>query len=650
MSKTAILAVRIIGDSSGASKAMSSAGGSASALAAKFGAVSGLVSGAVSSMTSHVIGYVSNLSGEMASTSDSAQSFANTLKFAGVDDSKIQALTKSTQKYADQTVFSLSDIRNTTAQLASNGVQGYSELAEAAGNLTAVAGGGADAYKSVAMVLTQTAGAGKLTTENWNQLSDAIPGASGKLQEAMKANGAYTGNFRDAMAAGQITSDEFNQALMQLGMSDAAKKAANDTTQLGNASGNLEASVVKLGAGMLDLVKPEVTGFMSGMADWVSNLADGLPGLSGRVQGLAGDLEGKLGSAINWVKTQGGQAFQMLKDSAGPVLDGLKSGVQGVKDVAEPFVGTVRSIGSAIAGSLPDVSPWSSLRDALTGVGGAMEAVGGFASAHASGIQTVAVMAGAAAAAYGLWNGAIAAYNGVMAAKNAVTGIATGVQAAFNVVMDANPIMLVVMAVAAVTAGLVYFFTQTQTGQQQWAAFTGFLGSSINNVKSAFGQAADWASGKWHGLIGWFESVPGTIAGFFSGIGETLVRPFRDAVAGIKSAWNSVVGGKGFDIPDWVPGVGGKSFRIPMLAQGGVIRSAGSVLVGEAGPEVLSLPMGARVTPLALAQRTPFNGPSAGGSQTVPIIINLTVNGILDGEDGARKIIKVIKDYQELRR
>ena len=79
----------------------------------------------------------------------------------------------------------------------------YDKLAEAAGNLNAVAGGSADTFKSVAMVLTQTAGQGKLTTENWNQLSDAIPGASGKIQQALKEAGAYTGNFRDAMADGR---------------------------------------------------------------------------------------------------------------------------------------------------------------------------------------------------------------------------------------------------------------------------------------------------------------------------------------------------------------------------------------------------------------------------------------------------------------
>ena len=106
------------------------------------------------------------------------------------------------------------------------------ELTEAAGNLNAVAGGNADSFKSVAMVLTQTAGAGKLTTENWNQLADAIPGASGKLQEALLKNGAYTGNFRAAMAKGEITADEFNQALLDLGMTDVAKQAATSTSTI----------------------------------------------------------------------------------------------------------------------------------------------------------------------------------------------------------------------------------------------------------------------------------------------------------------------------------------------------------------------------------------------------------------------------------
>ena len=204
------------------------------------GAVASVGANVVSSIT----GGLSDLVSEGVKASDAMDKFDSTMKFAGFGKDQIDAAKKSVQDYANDTVYDLGDVSNTTAQLAANGIQDYTGLTEAAGNLNAVAGGNSDTFKSVAMMLTQTAGAGKLTTENWNQLADAIPGASGKLQEAMKKNGAYTGNFRDAMADGQITSDEFNTALKQLGMTDAAKKAATATTTFEGAIGSLQANVV----------------------------------------------------------------------------------------------------------------------------------------------------------------------------------------------------------------------------------------------------------------------------------------------------------------------------------------------------------------------------------------------------------------------
>lgn len=204
------------------------------------GAVAGAGANAISSIT----GGLSSLVAEGVSASDAIDKFNSTMKFAGFGKDQINTAKEAVQDYANKTVYSLSDVSNTTAQLAANGVKDYTGLTQAAGNLNAVAGGNADTFSSVAMVLTQTAGAGKLTTENWNQLADAIPGASGKLQEAMKNNGAFTGNFRDAMEKGQISADEFNTALKQLGMTDTAKKAATATTTFEGAIGSLQANVV----------------------------------------------------------------------------------------------------------------------------------------------------------------------------------------------------------------------------------------------------------------------------------------------------------------------------------------------------------------------------------------------------------------------
>lgn len=224
-----------------------------------------------------------DLAGEAITATDSLAKFESTMDFAGFGAQEIDALTQSVQDYASKTVYDLETIANTTAQLGANGVKDFMALTEAAGNLNAVAGGNADTFKSVAMVLTQTAGAGKLTTENWNQLADAIPGASGVLQEAMKKNGAYTGDFRDAMAKGEITAEEFNQAIMELGFEEAAVEAASSTETIEGAFGNLKATVVDgFVAALTDGgLYTAITGFLNGLTAIVTQASTFLPVISG---------------------------------------------------------------------------------------------------------------------------------------------------------------------------------------------------------------------------------------------------------------------------------------------------------------------------------------------------------------------------------
>lgn len=267
-----------------------------------------VLKGALANLAGNVIqsaiSGIQNLAGEAISSSDALKKFESTMSFAGYDDSTISKAKDDMKEYADLTVYDLDTVANTTAQLAANGIQDYTGLTQAAGNLNAVAGGNADTFKSVALVLTQTAGAGKLTTENWNQLADAIPGASGQLQEALQKNGAYTGNFRDAMADGQITADEFNQAIMDLGFTDAAQEAATSTTTFEGAMGNLEAAVTDGLMQIYDAIGSEnVTGFINAINDGVASvippikdgiswLKDNLPTIAPMLAGISAALGG----------------------------------------------------------------------------------------------------------------------------------------------------------------------------------------------------------------------------------------------------------------------------------------------------------------------------------------------------------------------
>lgn len=237
----------------------------------------GAIAGASSQALQILTGSFSDLIGETTQSSDAMDKFKSTMQFAGFTEKETKEAAKFVKKYADDTVYELSDISNTTAQLAANGIGNYQELTEAAGNLNAVAGGNAETFKSVAMMLTQTAGAGKLTTENWNQMADAIPGASGKMQEAMKNNGAFTGNFRDAMEEGQISAEEFSKAIVDLGMTDVAEEAAKSTKTFEGAMGNLQANIVTKMNEIVDGIgKDKLTDIISFISDNTTKLFDSI--------------------------------------------------------------------------------------------------------------------------------------------------------------------------------------------------------------------------------------------------------------------------------------------------------------------------------------------------------------------------------------
>ncbi|WP_238610103.1 tape measure protein [Bifidobacterium adolescentis] len=554
--------VQVVPSMKGVGKAIESAFGSASETAGNtagikagngfaggFGAKLGVITGIAQSVAGKAIEAFMGLSGEITSASDSAQKFASTLNFAGVSEQQIKRLTASTQDYADKTVYDLNDIRNTTAQLAANGVPNYDKLAEAAGNLNAVAGGSADTFKSVAMVLTQTAGQGKLTTENWNQLSDAIPGASGKIQQALKEAGAYTGNFRDAMADGQITAQEFNDAIMSLGFTDAAVEAATSASTIEGATGNLEAAFVKLGASVLDSVKPAITGGMSWIADGVTNAVPvvqaGIEGLIGWFQRLYSKLEEN--GAITAFKS----AWDTIRDAIMGVVnmvidwahmippEGLADGIKLVADTLNWFIQHGKELAPIIIGigtAFAAVKGYQALNSGLQALTGTMNTVTTAAKGISNGIMLMMDLGGPIQMLKQMGS-SLSLVKTAQTAWSAATKMATAVQGAFNAVIAANPIGAIAVAIAAVVATLVWFFTQTEVGRKAWAAFTSWLTDTWNTIvataQDLWNGLGEFLANLWATITGTVQSAWDGIAGFFTGLWQTIS-------GGVTGAWTSI--------------------------------------------------------------------------------------------------------------
>lgn len=501
--------------------AMDSLGGSSSGLSGKLSVITGAAMGVAAELAGRLFDAVMNLSGEMVEASDSAQKFASTLSFAGIDDSTIQKLTASTQEYADKTVYDLADIRNVTAQLAANGVNGYAQLAEAAGNLNAVAGGSSDTFKSVSMVMSQTAGQGKLVTENWNQLTDAIPGASGALQDAMREAGAFSGNFREAMEDGEISADEFFSAVQKLGMQDVAVEAATSTSTIEGAMGNLQASVVGVGASLIDAFKPFITGGIAGIASAISQL----PALFQQVADAAAPAFQPFATALQ----QAGTALAPLVAQLGGAFIGLMQALSPVVQMVATYLGqwwaTLVNIGAAIAATVIPI-----LTQVIGFISGTllpivMPAIQSIFTAVQSTFPLIqAIITGAMSVIQAIWNAVWPVLQAVaVPIMEAVSSCVSGVMGAINAVIS---------SVLSIIQG---------DWQGAWDTMSSFLSSAWEGIKSGVSAGID-------AVMSFLGSLPDQIIGIFSGAGSWLVESGKSLLQGFADGVMGAVGWVGDQI------------------------------------------------------------------------------------------------------
>lgn len=128
---------------------------------------------------------------------------------------------------------------------------------------------------------------------------------------------------------------------------------------------------------------------------------------------------------------------------------------------------------------------------------------------------------------------AVAIVNGVVALYKIATGQATLAQLGMNAAMLANPIGLIVAAVAALVAGLIWFFTQTKLGQTIWANFTKFLGEAVKNIGAWFGTVWKGIVTGWNNVVTWFKNLPGVIMGALANAGSWLLGIGKNIIDGL---------------------------------------------------------------------------------------------------------------------
>ncbi|MGY0605581.1 tape measure protein [Corynebacterium amycolatum] len=305
--------------------------------------------------------------------------------------------------------------------------------------------------------------------QNWSEFQSGLRG-----EDASGLFGALGGSLREI---GQAAAD-IMPALMDVGMS------------LGEAG--MTASIVSI-TGALGVVAPLLADVLAPILQTVGDLMRENQGVvNALVTAFVGfkTVDAAAGGLAK-VASSGGKLQKMFK-GLGPAIKGSASGITGFAKVAKSgFLSATRGL-KMFQGAFKMGQMGRSLKS-VSGAVGKLGLSFGKASVYAK-------MAGKAITS-GLVKGLKLAVGGIKALGMAIA---------------ANPIGLLVTAIAAVVAGLVYFFTQTETGKRLWASFMEFMGQVWENIKTWAQAAWDWIVQVWNGIPEWFSEKWNSVTGIVS--------------------------------------------------------------------------------------------------------------------------------------
>lgn len=512
---------------------------------------------------------VRNMVGELDESSKAWQTFESNMKFLGKTPAQISSIEKSLQSYAQETIYSSSDMASAYAQFASVGVKGVGRLVKGMGGLAAATDNPKQAMKTLMEQGTQMAAKPMVQWADFRLMLEQTPAGMAAVAKAM---GMSTKELVQNVQNGKISTQQFFDGIEKAGNSKAFQKMATSYKTVGEAMDGLQETLAnklqpawqamskvavgaisgiidKIGAINFDSVISSIGNFFSPFSALILNIktqlsslgkGDSMSGLSSVLQGVGSILQtiwSLVGSLVNVafvnlisIAQKVGDAFNSAFGNG--QMSGIFNGIkQAVTDFGVAAMEAMTTVGNFIA-NLPWKAIFNGVKGALIGLVAVLKPIAAivkaafandivksFAAAILGAVGAFKVMGlaiGGFSSVLGVFSKMIGPIRGVISVITnfgTIVKTAGGVWKAFGLILGMNPWVLLIAGIAAVVAGLVYFFTQTKTGQKLWSGFV------------------SWLQGAWQGLVGVAQTVWNAISGAFT-----------SAISGIQTAWSGITG------------------------------------------------------------------------------------------------------------
>lgn len=335
----AILSAQDRGFTSAFKSAMSSANSLKSTLTSGigFGIMAGIGQKAFGTITSGISGMVS----ELNSSSAAWKTFNGNMSMLGKGADEISSVKKELQEFAEDTIYSASDMASTYAQLSAVGIKSTNKLVKGFGGLAAAAENPKQAMKTLSQQATQMAAKPTVAWADFKLMIEQTPAG---ISAVAKEMGMTTTELVQNVQDGKIATEDFFDAIAKVGTNDAFTKLATEYKTVDQAMDGLTETVSNKLAPSFDVLSGRAIKSLDGIINKIGDL-DG-DAIAGKLTGFLDKASGYwnvLKTEASEVKTAFGDAFSAIGEDLGKI-----TGAFGSTESISSFAGVMDSASGAL--------------------------------------------------------------------------------------------------------------------------------------------------------------------------------------------------------------------------------------------------------------------------------------------------------------
>ena len=434
------------------------------------------------------------------------------LKGLGYNTEDVNRITGQLTKALEGGMLTMGEATSAAASGMASGVEEGKELTRYIKVLDGAVAGSNGTFDEMNQIFARVQGSGKLMTGELDMIEQRMPGFSATMAKEL---GVPQEKLREMVSAGEISSDEFMDIMEGFAGDMATEYAKSWEGMVQNAKAYIGIIGEQLLGGVFEQSKDSIAEFI----DWMK---------SDEVQAWAAET---------------GQA---LGDAFSKILSGIKTVVTWFANLPGP----VQKFALVLGGVAVAAGP------VLLVIGTMISTIGTLVTTFGTILGVIAKIPAPLNILGGLFR-MISPLLGLLKVGLLAVG---GALKALWLTMLANPIVLIIAAVVAIVAALVWFFTQTETGKKIWSAFMDWLGQAwewikttavtvFNAVVTAITTAWNWVKDTsvaiWNGFISWivglWNGIIGTAKAVFLGIGTAIITAWNWIKTKTSDVWNAII-------------------------------------------------------------------------------------------------------------